>query len=1161
MRSMYGDDSTALPFTPELSDELWQRVVKVYTDDIGTALPQLRLQRLIDLLEHTEWLYELYLSCLGKDQNMDALGSFINGCFYVYLVMPQSIQFHTRNRAHTVYSDVRALYESQVNMTNVLLMVKEEVQVVLESQWDSASLNERIPRNRAYSVPDEARVVQNLDKLTLQSPTETRGGRPRSQKKQLLQLPRPGNVPVHSDSEFIAEQGISLHGDDSGWSDLDDQSSPLWRAPQLEPNDQLKLAAEVHDLPPGAISRGSDADEEEDVDDLEIGYEEMGIYGLAHHSVAPPQHAPPPVPLSSQSPITSGGTPAAIDDLMMRRRRTHTMTQMTPAAQTVPPGGAHDRSFKDFTPDRSLTHRKNSYHSVYMLEESESSQGNLYYDESNAYIQSLERLQKQSIITAPELFSILSNEQQSKQLLLIDLRLDYRYNTSKIIAPNTVHIDPKMLWNSNSGAPMYEITELESKLNNPLFNRRDEFDYVVYFSDMKTFMKLNFDYHFTFFYLLNTARGKPLKCVPTVLLGGYEKWKKVILEYGKQYNICVTDYLVRITEGEDDTPARHDCQELPYRQQNFAGINGPGAVEPWKPHEVPATIRKRPPPPPPASVPQSPDVVPVIPPRIMLDSKVSQHRAPFQSNLNFVTGQILEADEDTALQVAPTKRIQQEPFRSATNGLHETYSIPTIEQNPNIYVSLSITGLRNLGNTCYINSMIQCLFATKSFRNLFISMKYKEFLKEVAPKPGANGSQPVISRTFYILFKKMYLNGGCSVVPISFLKSCSLLRPDFKIPDDQQDTTEFLMLILDRLHDELSNQDAVVNEYPDLILYDEKKLNVQNKEYKKWFDKSVIGNGLSPIDDIFQGQMENSLHCQRCGHSSFNYSTFYVLSLAIPKATSSTFSRSKRVSLEECLNMYTSDEVLSGENAWDCPNCCKITKDYKGMVEKTKRNKAARDTLSPGSSSSSSKKGKLFSFSLHHRHHHRSELGELNVSKINRSLSPFRVLGGSSSKSVRKSEDSHSRADVDAQRDIDELREMKEEMKQWKSKKLFTIKTLNFIRMPRTLIIHLSRFYYDLTKKNSTIVTYPLILNIVLKSNEVVKYKLYGVVNHTGNLISGHYTSIVDKQLDHSLNSNGDGWYYFDDEVVKRETRHGDVKHGVMKISSSDVYVLFYERI
>lgn len=115
--------------------------------------------------------------------------------------------------------------------------------------------------------------------------------------------------------------------------------------------------------------------------------------------------------------------------------------------------------------------------------------------------------------------------------------------------------------------------------------------------------------------------------------------------------------------------------------------------------------------------------------------------------------------------------------------------------------------------------------------------------------------------------------------------------------------------------------------------------------------------------------------------------------------------------------------------------------------------------------------------------------------------------------------------------------------------------------MPNILVIHLSRFFYDLTKKNETMINYPLILDVVLKNNKVARYRLYGIVNHFGNLVSGHYTSLVNKHLSHEIRGGKQKWYYFDDEVVKKEDNHGDFDKGITSISSGDVYVLFYERI
>lgn len=211
--------------------------------------------------------------------------------------------------------------------------------------------------------------------------------------------------------------------------------------------------------------------------------------------------------------------------------------------------------------------------------------------------------------------------------------------------------------------------------------------------------------------------------------------------------------------------------------------------------------------------------------------------------------------------------------------------------------------------------------------------------------------------------------------------------------------------------------------------------------------------------------------------------------------------------------MFTNDEILSGENAWDCPKCGSAVTDMgPNHLKKSKKKKK--------SELGEERRSKSGFFRIH--------------SKSKRSKSPFRMLG--STKFPLAMED-------------------------WKSKELSTKKTLNFIFLPPVLIIHLSRFYYDLTKKNDTIVTYPLVLNIILKNNETARYRLYAVVNHTGNLISGHYTSLVNKEPMHKLDKGRQKWYYFDDEVVKEETKHGNIDQGILKVSSSDVYVLFYERL
>lgn len=78
----------------------------------------------------------------------------------------------------------------------------------------------------------------------------------------------------------------------------------------------------------------------------------------------------------------------------------------------------------------------------------------------------------------------------------------------------------------------------------------------------------------------------------------------------------------------------------------------------------------------------------------------------------------------------------------------------------------------------------------------------------------------------------------------------------------------------------------------------------------------------------------------------------------------------------------------------------------------------------------------------------------------------------------------------------------------------------------------------------------------------MVRYKLYGTVNHSGNLITGHYTSVVNKERSHEIGLNKQVWVTFDDDFIIQHHKDRDgLEAGKTKMSSSEVYVLFYERM
>uniref|UniRef100_A0A4W5M3W9 Ubiquitin carboxyl-terminal hydrolase n=1 Tax=Hucho hucho TaxID=62062 RepID=A0A4W5M3W9_9TELE len=130
---------------------------------------------------------------------------------------------------------------------------------------------------------------------------------------------------------------------------------------------------------------------------------------------------------------------------------------------------------------------------------------------------------------------------------------------------------------------------------------------------------------------------------------------------------------------------------------------------------------------------------------------------------------------------------------------------------------------------------------------------------------------------------------------------------------------------------------------------------------------------------------------------------------------------------------------------------------------------------------------------------------------------------------------------------------------------------------PPVLTLHLKRFQqigYSVCKVNSH-VNFPHILDVapfcsvickgVSEGDSQVLYSLYGIVEHSGTMRSGHYTAYVKaRPLRPSTTQNGVGiqgeqepvkgaWFHVSDSSVQPVTES--------KVQSSQAYLLFYERI
>lgn len=78
--------------------------------------------------------------------------------------------------------------------------------------------------------------------------------------------------------------------------------------------------------------------------------------------------------------------------------------------------------------------------------------------------------------------------------------------------------------------------------------------------------------------------------------------------------------------------------------------------------------------------------------------------------------------------------------------------------------------------------------------------------------------------------------------------------------------------------------------------------------------------------DLFGGQLQSSIECHHCHHRSTAYDPFWDLSLPLPKGSASSgsrfFSRSDAsCRLDDCVSCFTEDEVMDGDEAYNCEKC------------------------------------------------------------------------------------------------------------------------------------------------------------------------------------------------------------------------------------------------
>lgn len=212
------------------------------------------------------------------------------------------------------------------------------------------------------------------------------------------------------------------------------------------------------------------------------------------------------------------------------------------------------------------------------------------------------------------------------------------------------------------------------------------------------------------------------------------------------------------------------------------------------------------------------------------------------------------------------------------------------------YKDSGLTGLVNIGNTCYLNSCLQLLSHTYELNNFLDSNKRQ-----------LNKNNESKIYTEWNSLRNMMWSDNCTIAPYGFVKAfqgiAKIKGYEMFTGFAQNDVFEFLLFIIECLHESLKREvemkiNGVIKNSKDILA-------------KKCYEmmKNMYKQEYSEILNIFYGisvtQIKNYITNDIL---SVAPEPFSILSLSIPKNIDCT--------IEDCLDEYTKQEYLIDENQW-----------------------------------------------------------------------------------------------------------------------------------------------------------------------------------------------------------------------------------------------------